>query len=266
MSHPLIQAQRQDEVLTLTFLPQPVRGMTIDWVEALAQQLADLPSPNELRVVVFQGDWNLSLDLAHWQALRQTQTVRVHRALQQLHRWRTRTLKTLPLALIAVIKGPCAGAALPLVEGCDLALCTPTATFDLPLAQAEWLGTAIEGPLGADPAVSPGDWLQALAGQTMGAAQAQDEGWVTCAVSEAEVPQRLAEWTQSLIDKDPWALQLTKETLAHVPHMDWDASVSYTAAKFAEIKALQAAAGGSSTRAHAIAGFLAGQSKPGLKG
>jgi hypothetical protein len=70
---------------------------------------------------------------------------------------------------------------------------------------------------------------------------------------------------ESLKSKDPLALQFTKETLAHCPHMGWDASVSYTAAKFAQIKALQAEAGNSS-RAGAIAGFLSGQSKPGLKG
>jgi hypothetical protein len=47
-----------------------------------------------------------------------------------------------------------------------------------------------------------------------------------------------------------------------VGSMSWDAAVSFTAGKFAEIKALQA--NSASTRTTAIAGFLAGKNKPGL--
>lgn len=267
MTHPLIECLHQDQVLTLNFLAQPPEGMRIDFVEALAQTLSDLPARSPVRIVVLRGDMGLNLDLAHWQSVLLAQPMRVHQALQQMHRWRTRTLKTLPQPLIAVVTGPCAGAALPLIEGCDLALCDGTATFSLSPAQADWLAPeGLEKSFHEAPRGPTGSLLPALAGQTLGAEQAQALGWVTMAVSEADLPQVLGSWTQSLLDKDPLALQFTKETLAHVPHMDWDASVSFTAAKFAEIKALQAAAGGASARAQAIAGFLAGQSKPGLKG
>ena len=47
------------------------------------------------------------------------------------------------------------------------------------------------------------------------------------------------------------ALQFTKETIAHVGTMSWDASVNYTAAKFAELTSRQS--GASSSRAIAIA-------------
>ena len=101
--------------------------------------------------------------------------------------------------------------------------------------------------------------------QKLSAQQALDRAWVTLVLEEAEVAAKVQELTQSWLDKDPLALQFTKETLAHVGGMSWDASVNYTAAKFAEIKARQAELG-SSSRADAITGFLAGQSKPGLKG
>ena len=69
---------------------------------------------------------------------------------------------------------------------------------------------------------------------------------------------------RSLVEKDPLALQFTKETVAHVDTMSWDAAVNFTAAKFAELKSRQA--GGASARASGVQNFLAGKSKPGLGG
>jgi enoyl-CoA hydratase/carnithine racemase len=266
MTHPKINDRLADGVLTLTLLPPGPQGVQIDFIEALSQCFTDLPTRSEVRVVVVRGHLELPLDLKHWAALAQTEPVRAHRALQAMQRWRTRQLKTLPQAMVTVITGSCTGAALPLVEGSDLALCCDTATLGLTLEQAQWLSP------GTEPAFDePNDnfqrsLLHALTGQTLSAPQASDLGWVTFAYPVNELDAQVQALTQSLLDKDALALQFSKETLAHVPHMDWDASVSYTAAKFAEIKARQAEAAGPSSRANAIAGFLAGQSKPGLQG
>jgi enoyl-CoA hydratase/carnithine racemase len=66
---------------------------------------------------------------------------------------------------------------------------------------------------------------------------------------------------RELVQKDPIALQFTKESLEHVKSMEWDAALSYNAAKFAELKTLQK---GATSRATSVASFLDGKFKPGL--
>ncbi len=266
MTHPLIEARLEAAVLTQNLLRQPRGGVQIGFIESLADLFSGLPTRPEVRVVILQGELDLSLDLPHWQDLRRTQPVRVHRALQAVQRWRTLQMKTLPQAWVGVVNGPCTGAALALLEGYDLALCSRASVFSLSPEQALWLGPDTEAAFDESPQSHRRSLLHAVAGQAMKAEQAQDLGWVTFCLDDGEGPSLLSELTQSLLDKDPLALQFTKETLAHVSQMGWDASVNYTAAKFAEIKARQAQAGGTSARATALSGFLAGQSKPGLKG
>jgi feruloyl-CoA hydratase/lyase len=266
MTHALIEHSLDGGVLTLTFLPQPATGVQINFVETLVQILEALPQQTDVRTVVLDGHLDLNLDLQHWQDLRQAQPVRTHRALQNIQRWRTLQLKTLPQAIMVVITGRCSGAALALVEGCDLALCSDDAILSLSEDQARWLGPETEAAFAETAQSYSQSLLHALRGQRLMAPKAQDDGWVTFTLPKQALASKVTELTQSLSEKDPLALQLTKETLAHVPHMDWDTSVNYTAAKWAEIQAKQAQAPGPSSRTTAIAGFLAGQSKPGLQG
>jgi trans-feruloyl-CoA hydratase/vanillin synthase len=266
MTHPLIEARLDAAVLTLGLLRQPIGGVQIEFIESLADLLRGLATRPDVRVVLLQGELDLRLDLAHWHELRRTQAVRVHRALQAIQGLRTLQLKTLPQAWLVVVDGPCTGVGLALLEGCDLALCSPASVFSLSPEQGLWLGPDSEAGFDESPQPHRRGLLHAVAGQAMSGEQAQDLGWVTFCLADSELSPFLSELTQSLLDKDPLALQFTKETLAHVPQMGWDASVNYTAAKFAEIKARQAQAGGPSARSTAISGFLAGQSKPGLKG
>jgi enoyl-CoA hydratase/carnithine racemase len=91
--------------------------------------------------------------------------------------------------------------------------------------------------------------------------EAQRVGLVTLSFLPEVLSQQIEALATSFCEKDALALQFTKETVAHVPSMTWDASVNFTAAKFAELKSRQA--GETSTRAAAVASFLAGKTKPG---
>ena len=55
---------------------------------------------------------------------------------------------------------------------------------------------------------------------------------------------------------------VTRSSSVRIRGMDWDAVLNFNAAKFAELKAMQA--GRPSPRAAAVESFLAGKSKPGL--
>lgn len=267
-NHPLITPQLQQGVLTLALgNPKIDTHWTMDFVEALNQTFDALATRSDVRVIVLRGaglDFGLGLDTTDWQACLQRHPLRTQQALRLFERWRSRDLRLLPQPIIAMITGRCIGAAMSLVEGCDIALAAEDARFELALKQARWLHTEAKQPLTSHPIASRALFFHALTDQTLSAQEAQQIGWLTFCHSAATLEQETLQLAHALCEKDPLALQFTKETLAHVGSMDWDASVSYTAAKFAEIKARQADA--PSSRATAIAGFLAGQSKPGLTG
>ena len=263
-SHTALSPELHQGVLTLRGTPAWGHIDTIGSLSALFSQLATRP---EVRVLVLDlgREHSGELNASDWQGFLQTDPQKAHQALQQLHRWRTHTLKTLPQAVLTLVTGRCSGLALALVEGSDVALATPDAVFELSPTEVELLGSATEPSFTSTESVSHESPMHPLQAQKLSAQQALDRAWVTFVLEETEVKAKVQELTQSWLDKDPLALQFTKETLAHVGGMSWDASVNYTAAKFAEIKARQAELG-SSSRADAITGFLAGQSKPGLKG
>ncbi|MDI9330533.1 MAG: enoyl-CoA hydratase/isomerase family protein [Alphaproteobacteria bacterium] len=247
--HPLIDSEFQAGVLVLRMRSAGDIGWDLDFVETLAYIFQELPTCAQVRVVVLRGepDFGLGLDLAHFQHMLTEQAVRTRQALQRIRRWREHTCRVLPQAVISVVDGRCRGTALDLVHASDIALAADTARFQAPASTADGLDLLL------DP-------------HTHDAAHALSQGWVSFCHPVEGLDPALQELLASLMAKDPLALQFTKETLAMVGDMGWDVSVSFTAAKFAEIKARQAEQGGPSTRSNAIAGFLSGQSKPGLKG
>ncbi len=248
-------------------LHRPLTGAwRIEQVEQVNRLLEQLAGDLDTRVVVF--DLNSAstgeLDAEHWQQAMTTEPARTRRALQSLHRWRTHQMKVLPQAVLSRVEGRCCGVDLILIEGSDVALACENSVFEVDDTLVSFLGDHGEPGWRIATTPYPGP-LDSLKMQCLNAQEAWSNHWVTLTGSPAEVCTWVQDLIQSWLSKDPLALQFTKETLAHAPNMSWDASVSYTAAKFAEIKARQAALG-SSSRAQAIAGFLSGQSKPGLKG
>lgn len=267
-THPSITHQLQQGVLTLALgHPTMATHWTVDFVEALNQTFDALATRSDIRVIVLRGagsDFGLGLDIPDWQACLQRHPLRTQQVARLFERWRSRDLRLLPQPIMAMVTGRCVGAAMSLVEGCDIALAAEDARFELAIAQARWLHTEAKQPLASQAIASRALFFHALTAQALSAQEAQQIGWLTFCHSTETLEQETLQLAHALSEKDPLALQFTKETLAHVGSMDWDASVSYTAAKFAEIKARQA--NGPSSRATAIAGFLAGQSKPGLTG
>lgn len=266
--HPQITARLEQGVLTLRLgTDQAPLALDVPAIELLNQLFWQVAQDPQVRVLVLRGQgrhFGLGLDIQDMESQYAQQPSRVHQALYALRQWGNGQLRRMPQAVLALIQGQCAGAAITLVQGCDIALSEHGAQFSFTAADAHWLAL--------EPAAQPrADWLSARAlhfhcvsGQAASGLEAERMGLVTFSHPEESLDEALSDLVTSLGEKDPLALQFTKETLAHVGSMSWDAAVSYTAAKFAEIKARQADR--PSTRASAIAGFLAGKNKPGLSG
>ncbi len=266
--HPALHTQLEDGVFTIS-LHAPTRGnaLTGDMLTSLDDLLQRLAVREEVRVVVLRGSgaqFSTGLDQENFSHLISHDLPRARTALECLHQWRSRLLKIQPQPVIGVVSGACHGAAVKLIEGCDLVLAAENAEFML---------TAPDAPLLAcHPACVPGPaWMQAttlaelhVQGCTFSGVEAEANGLITLACAADTLEQEVHNLARSLVEKDRLALQFTKETVAHVGTMSWDAAVNFTAAKFAELKSRQA--GTASARASGVQSFLAGKSKPGLGG
>jgi enoyl-CoA hydratase/carnithine racemase len=142
--------------------------------------------------------------------------------------WGFERLRLLPQPVIAMVHGQCHGGAISLIEACDIVFAADDADFGIVGGQA------------------PRDEL------------------VTLSVPASELEAQTYQLARELAGKDALALRFTKQTLQDVADISWDEVLDFTAARQAELKALQG--GRPSARAMAVESFLAGKTKPGAGG
>jgi enoyl-CoA hydratase/carnithine racemase len=267
-SSPGLHTHFDEGILTIS-LDAPERGNTLtrEMVSAFVDLLQRVALNASVRVVVVQGsgaDFSRGLDIESFTLRLDGDTPSVRTALECLHQWRSRPLSLLPQPVIGLVRGACQGAAIRLIEGCDLVLANDDAQFMMTAHDASVLAhhpACVHGP----------DWMDANTlhrlcqpGHVFSGQEAARHGLITRSCAPDALEQEVRELARAFVDKDPLALQFTKETVAYVGSMEWDAAVNFTAAKFAELKSRQA--GSASARASGVSNFLAGKSKPGLGG
>lgn len=176
--------------------------------------------------------------------------------------WQVRLLRLLTQPVIAMVHGFCQGGALAILESCDIVLAADDTGFSLPEVDAGEIPTGPTAKSISRVMTQRAASYYALTGRSFDGAEAERNGLVTRSLPASELERETYALAREFVAKDAIALQFTKETLQHVGPMDWDGVLNFTAAKFAELKALQA--GRPSARAAAVKSFLAGKSKPGL--
>ncbi|GAA5234572.1 p-hydroxycinnamoyl CoA hydratase/lyase [Verticiella sediminum] len=263
-----ISADLDDGILTVALNRPEQRNlldvaMTLEMVSLLQAVHFD----TQVRVVVLRGagaGFCAGLDIADFQDAGRHGEAALRAARDAANDWRARRLRLLPQPVLAMVHGFCEGGALAILAGCDIVLAAEDAHFALSAADA---GALTEGPLARSlcgvmlPRAAS---YHALTGAAFDGREAERNGLATHSLPAAELEAQTYALARELAAKDEIALRLTKETLLHVADMSWDGALSFTAAKFAELKALQA--GRQSPRAGAIESFLAGKTKPGLGG
>lgn len=263
-----LQATLDGGVLTIAFnRPQQRNTMNVALTLEMHSLLEVVRHDPAVRVVVLRGfgaGFCAGMDSADFLDTRQRDEIALSAARAAADHWRVRLLRLLPQPVIAMVHGFCHGSAIAVVEGCDIVFAADDADFVL--AEAEGLGlppgstakavSRVMAPRAAS--------FHALSGRSFNGAEAERNGLATRSFPAADLERETLALARELVEKDAIALQFTKETLEHVPTMSWDATLNFTAAKFAELKALQA--GKPSPRAAAVESFLAGKSKPGLGG
>lgn len=263
---PCVRAELEEGILTVA-LHRPEQRNLIDValsrdMEALLQAVH---YDADVRVVVLRGDgagFSAGLDAADFQDAARHGEAALRAARDALDDWRVRRLRLLPQPVIAMVHGFCRDGALAILEACDIVLAAEDAVFALAEVDA---GGFPAGPTAKSLSrvmTRRAASYYALTGSDFDGVEAERNGLVTRSLPACELERETHALAREFVAKDALAVRFTKETLQHVDAMSWDGVLNFTAAKLAEIKALQA--GRPSARAAAVESFLAGKSKPGL--
>jgi feruloyl-CoA hydratase/lyase len=252
-------------ILTITLnRPQKRNAMNVELTFEMQDLLGAVAANKAVRVVVLKGAGDgfcAGMDIKDFFDASERDEATLVAAREAANHWRVRLLRQLPQPTIAMVHGFCYGGGFAIVEACDIVFCADTTQFALSEIN---FGHFPAGPvaksisLAMQPRAAS---YYALSGRPFDGPEAQATGFITKSWPAQQLEEETLRLARELVSKDPIALQFTKESLEHVKDMSWDAALSYNAAKFAELKALQK---GATSRAASVANFLDGKFKPGL--
>ncbi len=175
--------------------------------------------------------------------------------------WRGHTLRRFPKPSIAMINGFCFGGAFSIVEGCDLAVASQTATFGLSEINFKLFpGGSVSKSLAN--LLRPRDALwYGMTGRPFDGQIAEKIGLVNLAVPADKLREETMQVARELAAKDPHAMSATKQAYHASLEMSWDAAMAYSFAKEQELVVKQ----GDAWKKEGIGDFLKGKYKPGLE-
>ncbi|RZL94138.1 MAG: p-hydroxycinnamoyl CoA hydratase/lyase [Variovorax sp.] len=263
-----VKADQDEGILTIALnRPDRHNAMNVALTLEMEKLLQVVGYDQAVRAVVVRGDGSgfcAGMDMQDFHDTTRRDEMTLHAARDAADNWRVRLLRLLPQPVIAMVHGFCEGAAIGIVEGCDIAFAADDTQFALSEVES---GHLPAGPVGKSISrvMTPrAASYFSLSGKAFDGKEAERNGLVTRSFPAAELEKETYALAKEFVGKDPIALQFTKETLQHVGPMSWDGVLNFSAAKFAELKSLQA--GRPSSRSAAVESFLAGKSKPGLGG
>lgn len=252
-------------ILTITMnRPHKRNAMNVEFTFEMQNLLMAVAASKTVRVVILKGageGFCAGMDIKDFFDLSEHDEASLAYAKEVANHWRVRLLRKLPQPTIAMIHGFCYGGGFAIVEACDIAFCADTTNFALSEIN---FGHFPAGPVAKSLALAMhprAASYYSLSGRSFNGVEAEATGFITKSWPDAELEGETMKLARELVQKDPIALQFTKDSLEHVKSMEWDAALSYNTAKFAELKTLQK---GASSRATSVANFLDGKFKPGL--
>ncbi len=246
--------------------PEKKNAMNPQLVMDMAQVLDDLRYNDDAHVLVLTGAGEAfcaGMDLKEFfhdlKVKRPKEFDRIFRLQQE---WRGRTLRHFPKPTIAMVNGYCFGGAFPNVEACDLAIAADEAEFGLSeinfkLFPGGYVSKTLSNMMRPRDAL-----LYAMTGRRFNGKEAAEMGFVNYSVPRARLEDEVMSLARELAEKDPAALQATKDAYRHSINMDFDAAVNYSQAKENELYMRQSGAWVN----EGVGDFVKGLYKPGLAG
>jgi feruloyl-CoA hydratase/lyase len=266
MTFKTLQLENDAGIAIITFnRPDKANAMNPQLHEDMTAVLEQLRYDEATRVIVITGTGNsfsAGMDLKEVFFELKDSPSDYDRIIRTATEWRGRTLRYYPKPTIAMVNGYCFGGAFSILEGCDLATAADEATFGLSEINFKGFpGGSVSKSLAN--LLHPRDaLLYAMTGRRFGGQVAAQIGLVNFSVPLARLREETLTLAREIALKDPHALRTAKDAYRFALQMSWDASVSYTSAKEAELQHAQEA----NWKEAGVGDFLAGHFKPGLEG
>ena len=255
-----------DGVCLLTLnRPEKRNAMNPTLGEEITDALERLRNDARCRVLDITGageSFCAGMDLKEFFIELQDKPAEYARAHRVAVEWRGRTLRLFPKPTIAMVNGHCFGGAFTIVEGCDLAVAAEDAKMGLSEINFKMFpGGSVGKSMGN--LLRPRDYmLYSLTGRPMTGQIAADIGLVNYAVPRDKLRDDVMALAREIADKDPSALQATREIYRNSMDMEWDVAMDYASSLQSQHTARQANA----FREEGIGDFLDKKYKPGLGG
>lgn len=260
----LVDVADQVAVITLN-RPDKRNAMSPQLHEDMTRVLDELRYDPAVSVVVITGSgkaFSAGMDLKAFFTDLGDDPAEYDRIWRKASEWRGRTLANYPKPTIAMVNGYCFGGAFSILDGCDLAIASDDATFGLSEINFKLFpGGPVSKSLSR--MLRPRDALwYALTGRSFDGAEAARIGLVNLSVPSDQLREETMSVAREIAGKDPVALKAAKEAFRFSAGMDWDAAMSFSAAKEAEVTLRQS----DGWRKEGIGDFLEGKYRPGLQG
>jgi enoyl-CoA hydratase/carnithine racemase len=182
----------------------------IDAVTALAED-------PDLRVLIVTGEGERAfIGGANLNELGELNPLKAREFLTLIHRM-CKTVRDLPVPVIARVNGYCLGAGLELMAACDLHIASDNAVFGMPEVKIG-LPSVVEAALLPQLIGWGRTRLLLYTGDNIDARTALDWGLVEQVVPAADLDDALGKWVDSIVESGPRAIRLQKELIR-----EWEA-------------------------------------------
>jgi trans-feruloyl-CoA hydratase/vanillin synthase len=145
--------------------------------------------------------------------------------------WRSHRLMSFPKPTIAMVNGFVFGGGLTPIVSCDVAIAANDATFGI--SEINW-GHIPGGLVGwnVNQVMSARDAMwYSISGDTFNGKEAAAMKFVNFSVPKAKLEAETIKIAKKLMEKNPWAIQYTKEAIRSVRHMSMDQASDYLRCK-----------------------------------
>jgi enoyl-CoA hydratase/carnithine racemase len=213
-----VRLERRGATAHMTFdRPQARNAMTPAMYDQLRAHIGVLGEDQEVRVVVLRGaggSFVAGTDIAHFTGFTSPEDgIGYERAMEDV----VQALERLPLPTLAVVEGAAMGGGLILAAACDVRVCTPDASFGMPIARTvgHSLSVANYARLVAHLGPARTKALVFLA-EPLRAEGARAAGFVHEVVGAEGLGDRVDELCRRMASHAPLTLRVTKEAVARV--------------------------------------------------
>jgi trans-feruloyl-CoA hydratase/vanillin synthase len=262
----VVLVEEDNGIFTVTFnRPEKRNAMNPELHRQMHQILSDLRYNEKCRVLIITGageSFCAGQDLKeYFYLLNDDSTKEIRERSRELsNQWRSHLLRLFPAPTIAMVNGYCFGGAFSVITSCDIVVTDEAAMWGLSEINFKTAPLGLVSKDISEKMPMRQAMYYAITGEPFNGKRAAEVGLATISVPKDKLKAEVRRIAETLREKDPIALRVTKEILKVSLRMDYEEAYAYSVALAGDLTYKQDGAWMKS----GISDFMEGKSKPGL--